>query len=152
MPFVGVGGAAKGLRRSPLRRMKRLEVVMQDMIRSIQADRKLKQMRVCLIKLHSNLSKAFPRSSFIVVVPFLLLEVFMEWMISWVIMMLSPAFLPGIKLAWKGWMRSPRWGFCSLKFLLWFCKGCSKDQWVEVDEQFQAWRSLGWGRWEWSLG
>lgn len=74
----GEGGAAKGLRRSPLRRMKRLEVVMQDMIRSIQADRKLKQMRVCLIKLHSNLSKAFPRSSFIVVVPFLLLEVFME--------------------------------------------------------------------------
>ena len=74
----GGGGAAKGLRRSPLRRMKRLEVVMQDMIRSIQADRKLKQMRVCLIKLHSNLSKAFPRSSFIVVVPFLLLEVFME--------------------------------------------------------------------------
>ena len=45
----GEGGAAKGLRRSPLRRMKRLEVVMQDMIRSIQADRKLKQMRVCLI-------------------------------------------------------------------------------------------------------
>ena len=74
----GGGGAAKGLRRSPLRRMKRLEVVMQDMIRSIQADRKLKQMRVCLIKLHSNLSKAFPRSSFIVMVPFLLLEVFME--------------------------------------------------------------------------
>ena len=72
------GGGGKGLRRSPLRRMKRLEVVMQDMIRSIQADRKLKQMRVCLIKLHSNLSKAFPRSSFIVVVPFLLLEVFME--------------------------------------------------------------------------
>lgn len=45
MSFVG----RKGLRRTQLRRMERFEVVMQDMMRSIQAGVKLKQRRMCLI-------------------------------------------------------------------------------------------------------
>ena len=74
----------------------------------IQSLGKLKNSRICLMKLHPSLSKAFSKSIFRAMRPFLLLEMDIVWMTSLARMMLSLAFRLGIKLAWKGWMRSSR--------------------------------------------
>lgn len=68
----------KGFSRSPLRRIERLEKEMHDMMREIRSGENLKKIRACLIKPHSNLSKAFSRSTFMAIIPFLLLEMVIE--------------------------------------------------------------------------
>ena len=83
-------------------------MVMQDMMISILSLGKLKNSRIYLMKPHSSLSKAFSKSIFRAMRPFLLLEMDIVGMTSLARMMLSLAFRPGMKLAWKGWIRSSR--------------------------------------------
>lgn len=53
----------------------------------IHLDGNLKKARVCLMKPHSNLLKAFSRSILTAMKPFLLFEVDMIWKISWAMIM-----------------------------------------------------------------
>lgn len=108
----------------------------QSMMMAMTFEGKLKYTRTSLIKLHSRQSKAFSMPS----CHSSLFLFYIEWRISWAIIILSSPFLPGMNAAWSGEISCCIWGPYSIDNDLWnrFVDRSTKINWSKITPKLSS--------------